>query len=372
MPAINANIDYISPDGDGYSGEVAGALMNGGYGGLSIHERRPWLGRDGRAYINKYKGVGNFNDIKNYTAVPIDRGIGTYGTTLRKEEWRRLDDALVRTRELRLGIIEAIANRGLNYDFDGMRSTVLTWHTLKGNIEAEMSMDGITKAENDRPVYDELHIPLPIIHADFEILTRELNMSRNLGQPLDTTMVEVATRSVAETVVNMLFTDKTYTFGGGSIKSFLNHGDRNTVSFENSRNWADAAKTADGIITDVIAMMKKSIEDRYHGPWSLFIPTAYQTELLKDYNATSGKTVRERILGLNGIEEIISVDYLTGNNILLVQMTSDVIRIIRGMRMQVIEWKSEGGMRNHYKVLTIQVPQLRSDANKRMGVVHMS
>ena len=59
-------------------------------------------------------------------------------------------------------------------------------------------------------------------------------------------------------------------------------------------------------------------------------------------------------------------------NVLLVQTTSDVVRIVRGMGMQNVEWQTEGQFVNKYKVLTIQVPQIRSDQDGNCGIVHMS
>jgi len=57
---------------------------------------------------------------------------------------------------------------------------------------------------------------------------------------------------------------------------------------------------------------------------------------------------------------------------LLVQMTSDVVRLVRGMGIQNIEWATEGGMMTKYKVMTIQVPQIRADQNGKSGIVHMA
>jgi hypothetical protein len=63
---------------------------------------------------------------------------------------------------------------------------------------------------------------------------------------------------------------------------------------------------------------------------------------------------------------------LTADNVLLVQMTSDVVRLVRGMGLQNVEWATEGKMITKYKVMTIQVPQIRSDQAGRCGVVHLA
>ena len=56
--------------------------------------------------------------------------------------------------------------------------------------------------------------------------------------------------------------------------------------------------------------------------------------------------------------------------LLLVQMTGDVIRMVIGMPITMLEWTAEGGMVFHYKIMTIQVPQIRADQNDHTGIVH--
>jgi hypothetical protein len=40
------------------------------------------------------------------------------------------------------------------------------------------------------------------------------------------------------------------------------------------------------------------------------------------------------------------------------------------MAVQNVQWQTEGNFVNKYKVLTIQVPQIRSDDNNACGVLH--
>jgi hypothetical protein len=121
-------------------------------------------------------------------------------------------------------------------------------------------------------------------------------------------------------------------------------------------------------------MKQKSIDNFFYGPWVLYVPTAYETRLDKDYSASGAslQTIRERILKISGILDVKVIDMLPTDNILLVQMTSDVVRLVRGMGIQNVEWQQEGGMITKYKVMTIQVPQIRADQTGKCGVVHMA
>jgi len=54
----------------------------------------------------------------------------------------------------------------------------------------------------------------------------------------------------------------------------------------------------------------------------------------------------------------------------MVQMTSDVARAINGMPITTVQWESAGGMRLNFKVMAIQVPQIRSDYDGNSGICH--
>jgi len=347
-------------------GEVAAYIA--GEGRLNPGNMRPWLAKDGRAYVTIHSG-GDPKDPKSYKNVQVNAG------TLRRDEWKTLDEAVMKISETRLnGIADLIAN-GLTYNLgNAMGTTVLEWHDISDAMEADMTMDGVTRSRGDRPVYQTNYLPIPIIHVDYEINARVLEASRKLGNPLDTTSVERAARRVNEKLEAMLFTDVEYAWGTkddrnqNKIYSYLNYPDINAVTL--TENWDAAGKTAAEILADVLDMKQASIDKMHYGPWMLYIPTAYETVLDGDYNATTpGTTIRERILKIAGIKDVKVVDTLTANNVLMVQMTSDVVRLVRGLPIQNVEWQTEGKFITKYKVLTIQVPQIRSDQDKNCGIV---
>lgn len=375
---MNTQVDLIM-NGQG-QGQVASELLAMG-NRMDVGTMRPWISnKDGQTYIAIYKG-GNPNDPKNYKSVLAQSvGLNT-NATLRRDEWKSLDDAVLKVAEYRLGGVQDLISRGLVYDLgNGMGTTVLEWHDVGDALTASITMDGVTRGQNDRPVFQHNYLPLPIIHVDYEINTRALQVSRNLGNGIDTTLAERAARRVAETLENMLFTDTTYSYGEAdsrsrnSIYSYVNFPDRTPVTLSTYGSWADnSATTGADIVNSVLAMKQASISNYFYGPWQLYIPTTYETRLDNDYDTTTpGTTIRERILKIAGIQGIKVVDTLATNNVLLVQMTSDVVRLVRGLGIQNVEWQTEGRFITKYKVLTLQVPQIRSDQNGRTGIVHMS
>ncbi len=359
---MDKNIDLIGQDGN-ISGEVAAYAA--GNSKMNPSMLRPYISeKDGKAYLTVFKG-GDSADIKNYSMVP------TTNATLRRDEWKQLDEVALRISESRLNGIADLVSNGLVYNIgNGMGTTVLEWHDVSDAMEADLTMDGVARSKGDRPKYTTNYLPLPIIHVDYEINKRVLEASRSLGNPLDVTGAERAARKVSEKLESMLFTSTSYKFGGGTIYSYLSHPDRNQVTL--SVDWDASAKTPKLIVDDVRVMKQAAIDAKHYGPFMLYIPTGYETVLDDDYDGTRGNTIRERILAIANIKGIKVVDTLTANNVLLVQMTSDVVRLVKGMAIQNVEWKEEGQFVSKFKVMTIQVPQVRSDQDGNSGIVHLA
>jgi len=366
----NTNVDLIARGGL-TQGVLANQVMDGNR--INLGSMRPWVGKDGRAYMTIYNG-GDPNVLTNYTTRPINTN-----ATLRRDEWKQLDDVLMQVSRSRLGGVQDLVSRGLTFDLgNAMGTTVFEWHDVTDPMEADLTMDGITRSQGDRPEYQHNYMPIPIIHVDYEINARVLAASRSLGNPLDTTSAESAARRVEEKLEDMLFTNTTYSFGAtdsrgrNSIYSYVNHPDRNTVAL--ATNWDAAAMTAALILADVQAMKQASMTALHYGPWMLYIPSLYETVMDLDYatGSNNGQTIRQRLMNIEGLLGIKVVDRMPANEVLLVQMTSDVVRLIRGMGLQNVQWDEEGKFVTKYKVLTIQVPQIRSDVNGASGVVHLA
>ena len=365
MPKVN--VDLVGRNGG--EGAMAQALMANGE--LNLGRMRPWIGKDGRTYM--LFNSGDPSKKENWKPTPINAN-----ATLRRDEWKQLDTAIMEVSRQRLGGVDDLISKGLTYKLgNAMGTTVLEWHDVGEAMEAALTMDGVTRSPGDRLKFQHNYLPIPIIHVDYEINARVLAASRSLGNPLDTTSAERAARRILEKLEDMLFTDTSYSFGEqdtrgrNTIYSYVNHPDINAVTL--GTNWDASAKTAAGILNDVLNMKKAAIAAYHYGPYMLYIPTDYEVVLDDDYDTTTpGTTIRKRLLEIANISGIKVIDTLADNTVILVQMTSDVVRMVQGFGLQNIEWNTEGGMVTKYKVMTIQVPQIRSDQNGKTGIVVLS
>jgi len=289
--------------------------------------------------------------------------------TLRNDEWKQFDEGIVSAAQDRLVGVNDLLSRGLRYTIgNGLGKTVLESENVSDMRDASVSMDAVTAGENDAVNYEIVGLPLPIIHKDYQISIRKLEASRNLGESLDTTQARLASRKVADRMEDILYNGYgTFAFGGYNLYGYTNFPSRNTGSM--TVDWATA--TGLQIVVDCQAMKQKQLDDSKYGPWIIYIAAAYETAMDSDYSTAKGSdTVRERILKIGGIQDIKVADKLANGNVLMVQMTDDVVRQVEGLPLTNVEWETKGGMIFHFKVMTISVPQLRTDQDGNSGIVH--
>lgn len=351
-------IDTLHVNGQGMtgSGSVAQRLIGNG---MNVNALRPWIGRDGRFYIAVNQGG-------KLVARPVANA-----ATLRKDEWKQYDTAVVKEARQRLQGIADLESRGLVFNIgNGLGKTVLESENLGEFTSAEMNMDGVTRSKGDRPVYGIGYLPLPIIHKDYQINARVLAASRTTGDPLDTTASELATRQVVEKMETILFQGSSnYSFGGGTIYGYCDFPYRNTVDL--ATTWDTSGVTGQDILEDVLAMKQAMLNDRFYGPFVVYVPSNYETKLDEDFKASGDITIRQRLLQIQNISDVKVSDFLADDNVIMVQMTSDVVRIVNGMEISPVEWQSEGGMVLHYKVMGIKVPQIRATQGEHCGICHL-
>lgn len=292
--------------------------------------------------------------------------------TLTKDAWQQLDRAILKVALPRLQFWTALRNAASVTLPNGMGTTVFQYQTQSDISDAEIAMDGIKRSPRDRPLYDIVNLPMPVIFKDYGFTAREIATSQNSGAPLDTTMAELAARQVAEKIERLsLGIDSSFTYGGGTLYGAMNFPDRltKTLTLPTATAWTPAT-----LVQEVLQMKTQSQDANYRGPWMLFFSTPWDEYLDDDYSAAKGdNTLRERLRKIQGIQDVVTLDHLDSNQgyvVLMIQMTSDVVRAVIGMEMTTVQWPIDGGMGFEYKVLAIYAPQFRSDYNSQTGIVH--
>lgn len=289
--------------------------------------------------------------------------------TLRKDEWERLDTKLLEVARQRLNGVSDLMAAGLTYPLqNALGVTRVEWETISDMTPAEINMSGLSESEYDRVNFELTGIPIPIIHKDFWINARALAASRTLGQPLDTTQVALAGRVVSERLEQLLFNGGFSAGSQGTIYGYLNEPNRNTGSV--TASWATT--TGANIIADLLEMIGLAHGDHMYGPYSLYVPAAAYINFGDDYKSESDRTIIERLLMVPGVSGAKASDTMSGTDVLMIQMTSDVVDIIDGIQPTVVQWETKGGMQMNFKVMTIMVPRMKADQASQSGIVHYS
>jgi len=309
-------------------------------------------------------------------------------TSLRKEEWIELDQVILRAARYRLRAWADLAAANSFGGFNGMAKMILEHETMSDPGAAVVDMDGISPAFADSPQFQLQGLPLPITHADFWFPSRRLAISRNTGTPLDTVMGEAAGRRIAETIEQTLIGSVTgLTLGSPSgwtpaygrndtVYGYTNFTPRQTY---NGTNPTDGGWVASKTINDVLTMIDQMTAQKFYGPFMLYHSGNWDHFMDNDYILTGGnvatQTLRNRLRSIEVIQDVRRLDFINNNStsnpytMIMVQMTPDVARAVNGMDITTVQWETMGGMKLNFKVLCIQVPQLRADFYGNCGLM---
>ena len=357
---------------------------------VSTRVRNQW--GQAATYVTRNRCVG----WDQKTRLPIIRAqkIPTFNdtnATLRFLDWIQLDEAIIRAAKPRMRASKDLRETGLVYMLpNGIAKTVMQFQQQSDISGATISMDGLRQAESDRPVFSLVNFPIPVIHKDFQFPLRQVLASRTGYSPLDTTTAELAGRRVAEQVEQLTlgcsaFTPVTspnnnapgllqgvssYTWDGATIQGYMNFGSRitYTISQPTVAGWVPQ-----NTIDDILQMKKASQTAFHFGPWMLYGGLYWDPYFDEDYKPTyNDMTLRQRLREIDGIMDCRTVDYIPDQSLIMVQMTTDVVRMVIGMDITTVQWESHGGWQLNFKVICCMVPQLRTDFYSNTGIVHGS
>jgi uncharacterized linocin/CFP29 family protein len=356
------NIEFVL--NNAASGSISSQLLASGF---DTNVLRPFVGADGRSYVNH--NTGKLDDNGNPI---VNAYVTNAGATLRKDEWEYVDDVVVKAARKRLKIVNWLRSSGLSVNLpNGFGKTVYQYERQSDISAARISMDALSPGDSDRPVYDLVNLPLPIISKEVTMSSRQLATSRNGNTPLDTSMLELAAIKVAEEAEKLhLGTFGTFTFGGATLYGLTNFPNRLTGSVANP---AGVGWVPNDTYNNVLSMIQLAYDKLHYGPFKLWYSTGFLQYMLRPFsNAYDSTSLQRMIEQIPQISSVEICDYLTGNQLLLVQEDSSTVRTIIGMDIQTVQWQERGGLLEKFRVMAMMVPQMKVDINSNCGIVHFS
>jgi uncharacterized linocin/CFP29 family protein len=321
--------------------------------GFNVLAARPFIGKDGQTYVLNEQG----KQIKTNAPSP-----------LRYEEWLDIDETAVQSSTDNLVVFGDVLNMGLIHSLGSVGQTVSLWDKESDTTGADINMSGATESEKDSLNFDQDQVPVPVVSKGFNINWRTLEASRKMGEALDTASIRVASRKVSEASEDMLLNGvSSITVKSSQIYGYLNHPNRNQVAMGTA--WTAVTDNQD-IIDEMNAALDALRADNFTGSFMVYVPLGYVSKLDEDFKVGTGdtRTLRQRILELSNVAGIKPVKRLTGNNVILVQLTNDVVDIAVAQGIVPLQWSIDGGMTSQNKVLAVWAPRLKDDYDGRMGL----
>jgi uncharacterized linocin/CFP29 family protein len=300
--------------------------------------------------------------------------------TLRKDEWEQVDSRVNDVMRERLTIADDLRALGL-VSPQSIGTLLRVTERLSDFEEAEVNFDGDTAPQKDRPNYSKNVIPIPVISKDFEIGWRQLDASRRGGSPLDVTAAGIATRKVRDRLQKLI----TNGFSGGPGAGSNSSGGTSIPGLTTASNrlQVSLANVWDGASQDIIGDTQRMLEAAYavnlFGPFYMYVPKNYWAAIQMDYILTGGnvatQTYMERILSFVDIKAVRPLDTLADDNVLLVQMTEDVIDLSEAQVVTTVQWEKNPFV-TLFRVLSVAGPQIKDietqDGQTINGIIHLS
>lgn len=319
------------------------------------------------ANVDSYREAGITPDVVAQNRQPAERA---ENATLRKDEWEVIDDAVVGVMRERLTVVDALQSAGLVTNV-GLGTIHRVVERLQDVGDAEVTMDGDTSPQRHRHEYASQTFPVPIISQDFRISRRQLEASRGRGSDLQTDNAEASGRAVREKMEDLVVNGIT-TFGpsGNGLDGLSTGSNELTVTLSN--NWDTSSGTP---VEDVESMLQTAYNNNLEGPFDLLIPKNYWATIQDDYKAEVETTIRDRFLRFVDINNVRPAFTLSDDNVLLVQMTSDVVDLTMGQEPTTIQWE-KNPMVTNFKIFSVMSPAVKTiekpDGTTLNGIVHLS
>ena len=290
-------------------------------------------------------------------------------STLRKDDHKIMAEKLVQTAKERIVGVQDLFDRGLVVRLPNWGYTLFQYEKISGMTDAEVAMEVSTSGQNDRQTFELASLPIPAIYKDFKLGARQWLASQNSGSGLDLTQLSESARNVSDKLEDMLFNGlPSLIVSGSQIYGYANHPDRTTVTLTGG-GWA----ASDGdIITDTKNMLQAMYDANRYGPFVMYVAKNVWTELEMDYSTSKGdRTFKERIEAFEGIEAVKCSTKLADDDVVLVQMTDDVVKMILAKDISYVQYSNDG-FTTMFKTVMAAAPLIMSDKDGSCGVVHGS
>jgi len=342
-------------------------------GRLELSALRPYINKKGQAVVSvRSGGMKTVQNNGKNIMVPEMRPVAVHNALLCRYEWEQIDAAVLDVVRAPNVALNDFLTRGLTQRLDGLGVIVSTYEQLGDMTEANVSMEGLVRGEQDRTPFIPQTIPVPLIHKDFQLSLRHLESSRRGGgETLDTTQARVATRRVQDKVDDIIFNGHGTKIGDSlQIYGLRNKPQRMTDTATNygGGDFGTAGnfyKTLNGVIASLRNL-------GYYGQYGVYISN---TQYAQTNNFVSGTAISERQAAMDQLPEVAYINQahkLEDGEMIVFQLSQDVADIAIAQDVTPVQWEGLGGFQIDFRIFTALTIRIKHDANGNCGVVHVT
>jgi hypothetical protein len=340
---------------------------------------RPYINRRGQHVVSEFHGyrrmIRNGKQVLDRFGNPMNEPILVErpfyrNALLQKYDWEQIDQVVQDVHRLPLPGIDDLRADGLVQPLDGIGVSITTYEQLTDMSGATVAMNIVVQGDKDRPAFNPVSIPVPIISKPFSFDLRTLSASgRNGHARLDTTTTRIATIKCREALEDILFNGSDVKSGDAAIYGYTTLSQRDTAT-ATQYGGGDFATDGNGHKT-FVGMIEALRAKGYRGPFRAYVANTQYSQLLALTGLNKSETQLSVIQRtIPNLKSVVPSDRLADGNVVVVQMTVDSVDLAVGQDLAPVSWMEYGGAVSEFRVLGAMVPRIKYDANGYAGVAH--
>lgn len=293
-------------------------------------------------------------------------------STLRKDEWERLDAMVVHAYHQKLVGVQHLRDEPGLLQPESVAVAIAQYNKMSSMGPANTSMNPLADGNRGRADYTLAGVPVPFAFQDFQLDIRTLTASRQPGRGLDLDQGMESTYQVALIWETFLFqgtpaiASKDSQGNLQTIYGYTSHTSRNTGTA--TGDWGDATSGYLYIFQTVEAMKLSLRDDGYYGPYWLYI----NSHNWKDINTPNTYGLKP-IDALRNDPDLAKVEFtpqLDSGELVMVDPKPDVVKWVEEMPIMPVEWDEKGVLGTNYRVIGCATPLVKARSGGQCGVAH--
>lgn len=290
--------------------------------------------------------------------------------TLSHEAYIKWDQKVVDVARTQLTIVSDLVRYNLVDNSLDLGDIVAKYEKISDMTAASVDMDGVTRGQNDRLVFTEAGVPVPIFHKPFSLNQRQILASMDRpGRQLPSLGISTATRLVADKVNEMCWDGFGRVVDGTQVYGLTNHPNRNTKSISNA--WGGGSETPIADVQDMIAKLQAANYGFTKDSCILYVSPDNWAFTDNDYSTAKGeKTYKQRFEAFAPIKEVRLGSGLADGELVLVEMRDDVVELKVAQDFTWFEQPQSNLMLHDFEVMAAMAIVVKADSAGNCGVVH--